>query len=43
LYNVFIESRPVPFEFTGDTVNSMFLGGLLGFFVTGSPCSRFGR
>jgi len=43
LYNVFIESRPVPYEFTGDTVNSMFLGGLLGFFVTGSPCSRFGR
>jgi hypothetical protein len=43
LYNVFIEARPVPFEFTGDTLNSMFLGGLLGFFVTGSPCSRFGR
>lgn len=43
LYNVFIEARPVPFEFTGDTFNSMFFGGLLGFFVTGSPCSRFGK
>jgi hypothetical protein len=43
LYNVFVESRPIPFEFTRDTLNSMFFGGLLGFFVTGSPCSRFGR
>jgi hypothetical protein len=43
LYNVFLEARPVPFEFTGDTLNSMFFGGLLGFFVTGSPCSRFGK
>jgi len=43
LYNIFIESKPVPFEFTDDTLSSMFFGGLLGFFVTGSPCSRFGR
>jgi hypothetical protein len=43
LYNVFLEARPIPFEFTNDTLNSMFFGGLLGFFVTGSPCSRFGK
>lgn len=43
LYNFFIESRPVPFEFTNDTLSSMMFGGFLGFFVTGSPCSRFGR
>jgi len=43
LYNIFIESKPVPCEFTDDTLSSMFFGGLLGFFVTGSPCSRFGR
>jgi len=43
LYNLFFETGLLPFEFNGDTLNSMFLGGLLGFFVTGSPCSRFGR
>jgi hypothetical protein len=43
LYNYFFETRAVAFQFTGDTLSSMFFGGLLGFFVTGSPCSRFGR
>jgi len=43
LYFYFVESKTIPFAITSDTYSSMFFGGLLGFFVTGSPCARFGR
>jgi hypothetical protein len=43
LYNIFVESKSVPYELTNDTLSSVFFGGLIGFFVTGSPCARFGR
>jgi hypothetical protein len=42
-YSYFFESKTDAFLFTNDTYSSMFFGALLGFFVTGSPCSRFGR
>jgi F0F1-type ATP synthase assembly protein I len=43
LYSYFFETRPVTFEFSSDTFSSMLFGALIGFFITGSPCSRFGR
>lgn len=42
-YNIFVESTAIPYELTNDTLSSVFFGGLIGFFVTGSPCARFGR
>lgn len=43
IYSHFTESRDGLWSFTNETYSSMFFGGLLGFFVTGSPCSRFGK
>jgi hypothetical protein len=43
LYFHFVESGSGSWSFTNETYSSMFFGGLLGFFVTGSPCSRFGK
>jgi len=42
-YYYFIECKTDVCTFNSDTLTSMFFGGLLGFFVTGSPCARFGR
>jgi hypothetical protein len=38
-----VECTECAWAFTGDTLSSMFFGGLLGFFVTGSPCARLRR
>jgi hypothetical protein len=43
LYFCFVESKTVPCLFTNDTYSTMFFGGFLGYFVTGSPCFRLGR
>jgi hypothetical protein len=43
LYFRFFECRTTPCTFNNDAFGSMMFGGFLGFFVTGSPCSRFGR
>jgi hypothetical protein len=43
LYFYFAECTTKPCSISGDTYSSMLFGGFLGFFVTGSPCSRFGR
>jgi len=43
LYYYFVENSGDSFTFTNETYSSMFFGAVLGYFVTGSPCSRFGR
>ena len=43
LYFHFIECPACSWSVISDTYNYMFFGGFLGFFVTVSPCSRFGR
>jgi hypothetical protein len=43
LYFHFVECTECSWSITRDTYSSMFFGGFLGFFVTGSPCARFGR
>ena len=43
IYYHFAESRSGSWVITGEAYSSMFFGAFLGFFVTGSPCSRFGR
>ena len=42
-YYYFFESKTVPFTITSEAYSSILFGDFLGFFVTGSPCSRFGR
>jgi len=43
LYFYFFECRTVPCVLTNDSYSSMLFGGFLGYFVTGSPCARFGK
>lgn len=43
LYYYFVECKTIPCEITGEAYSSVLFGGFLGFFITGSPCSRFGR
>ena len=43
LYYYFVENKGDSFAFTNEAYSSMFFGAVLGYFVTGSPCSRFGR
>jgi H+/Cl- antiporter ClcA len=43
LYYYFVECKTIPREITSEAYSSVLFGGFLGFFITGSPCSRFGR
>lgn len=43
LYYYFVECTSVPREITSEAYGSVLFGGFLGFFVTGSPCFRFGK
>ena len=43
LYFYFVECKTDPCVITNDAYSSVLFGGFLGFFVTGSPCARFGR
>lgn len=43
LYYYFFECKTDSCTITNDTYSSMLFGGFLGYFVTGSPCARFGR
>jgi hypothetical protein len=43
LYFHFIESSAHEWQITSEAFSSIAFGGFLGFFVTGSPCSCFGR
>jgi hypothetical protein len=43
LYFHFVESSTHAWKITGDAYSSIAFGGFLGFFVTSSPCSCFGR
>ena len=43
LYYYFVENKGDSFAFTNEAYSSMFFGAVLGYFVTGSPCARFGR
>jgi hypothetical protein len=43
MYFYFVECKTVPCVITNDAYSSVLFGGFLGFFLTGSPCARFGR
>jgi len=43
VYFYFVECKVNPCVLTNDAYSSMLFGGFLGFFVTTSPCARFGR
>jgi hypothetical protein len=43
LYNYFVENRGIAFEITQDTWTSVFLGGMIGYYLTACPCTRIGR
>jgi hypothetical protein len=43
LYFHFVESSTHSWKVTADAYSSLAFGGFLGFFVTSSPCSCFGR
>jgi hypothetical protein len=43
MYFYIVECKTVPCVITNDAISSILFGGFLGFFVTGSPCARFGR
>lgn len=39
-YFYFVECNTVPCVFNSDAYSSILFGGFLGYFITGSPCSR---
>jgi hypothetical protein len=43
LYFHFVESNTQTWKITDEALSSLAFGGFLGFFVTSSPCSCFGR
>lgn len=40
IYFYFTEGRQLAEITTGDVLNSVLIGGFLGFFITNSPCAR---
>ncbi len=43
LYNYFLENRGGIYAFSNDTLSSVFLGGLIGYYLTACPCTRIGK
>jgi hypothetical protein len=43
LYYYFFECNTIPCIITNNAWSSVLFGGFAGFWITSSPCSRFGR